>query len=120
MRNRWSISLRNLATFTVVVMGTYLLISGVGGVGPKHCRPHGPRVLRTGNRRRLARSAAARRASATSSGATWRGPQRPRGHGLGAALAAVEPIESGRKRKQRRRSAPTLRGGVERAARVFV
>jgi hypothetical protein len=35
-----------------------------------------------GHRRRLARSAAARRASAASSGATWRGPQRPRGHGL--------------------------------------
>jgi hypothetical protein len=29
--------------------------------------------------------------------------------GCGAALAAVEPIESGRKKKQRRRSAPTLR-----------
>jgi hypothetical protein len=36
--------------------------------------------------------------------------------GCGAALAAVEPIESGRKKKQRRRSAPTLRGSSARRA----
>jgi hypothetical protein len=37
--------------------------------------------------------------------------------GCGAALAAVEPIESGRKKEQRRRSAPSL-WGVELEVRV--